>query len=100
MSLLPGAVGTLAPSGEQVVQGVLHDVGTYSSQTGVVGEKGFDVPTLLGLHATTPYLHDGSARILEEVLANEQHTRVALSEVERISLAVFLRSIDARTPLR
>jgi cytochrome c peroxidase len=48
----------------------LHNVGTLSDSSGQrKGEKliGIDTPTLLGLWDTAPYLHDGSARTLEEV---------------------------------
>lgn len=48
----------------------LHDVGTRrSSSGGRLGAllTGIDTPTLIGLHATAPYLHDGSARTLPEV---------------------------------
>lgn len=43
---------------------IRHDVGTISTSSG--GRRGgeidgFDTPTLLGVHLTAPYLHDGSA---------------------------------------
>jgi hypothetical protein len=38
---------------------IRHDVGTISPSSGEL--DGFDTPTLLGLHLTAPYLHDGSA---------------------------------------
>lgn len=96
-SSLPGPVGTLAPNGELEVEAVLHEVGTYNPETDILGEKGFDIPTLLGLHATAPYLHDGSAATLEQVLANPRHVGADLSAAERKDLTVFLRSIDDLT---
>ena len=51
---------------------LLHDVGTLVEHSGDrAGEPltGLRTPTLLGLHATAPYLHDGRAPTLEEALA-------------------------------
>jgi len=47
-----------------------HNMGTArASSGGRLGGPldGIDTPTLLGVHATAPYLHDGSAATLEEV---------------------------------
>jgi cytochrome c peroxidase len=57
---------------------------------------GFDVPTLLGVGASAPYLHDGSARSLGEVLQNPRHAP-PLSEAETADLLAFLVSIDGET---
>ena len=49
-----------------------HDVGTLRTTSGSrLGSAltGIDTPTLLGLHATAPYLHDGSAASLEQVFS-------------------------------
>lgn len=57
-----------------------------------------DTPSLLGLRATAPYLRDGRAATLEEVLVehNEQdrhgHT-AALSDAERRDLIAFLEAL-------
>ena len=53
-SHLPKEVGLLAPFGELEVEVVLQDVGTYHPEIDVLGKNGFDVPTLLGVHATAP----------------------------------------------
>lgn len=50
--------------------GLMHDVGTLRASSG--GRLGgllnaIDTPTLLGLHTTAPYFHNGSAESLEEV---------------------------------
>lgn len=48
----------------------LHDVGTLRTTSGNrLGQAldGIDTPTLRGVWSTAPYLHDGSASILEEV---------------------------------
>jgi YVTN family beta-propeller protein len=94
-SSLPGPVGTLAPDGEEEVVTALVDVGTYAPETDVLGANGFDVPTLLGLHATAPYLHDGRAATLEELL--EWHGPAGLATAEREALVAFLASIDDTT---
>ena len=73
-------------------------MGTFDPEHDVLGANGFDVPTLLGLHATAPYLHDGSAPTLADVLANERHVGRSLSAHEVTALSVFLHSVDADTP--
>lgn len=51
-------------SGPAFTDRASHDVGTG----GV-----FDTPSLLGLYATAPYLHDGRAESLEEVISSHPH---------------------------
>ncbi|HEX7040281.1 MAG TPA: hypothetical protein VF202_09225 [Trueperaceae bacterium] len=97
VSSLPGPVGTLAPDGSLEVVGALRRVGTYDPAADVLGEHGFDVPTLLGLHASAPYLHDGSARDVADVLANAEHAGAPLSPADREALRAFLLSIDEET---
>jgi hypothetical protein len=51
--------------------GLRHDVGTIKPSSGKRAGAtldGFDTPALLGLWATAPYLHDGSAQTLKDVL--------------------------------
>ena len=95
---LPGPVGTLAPDGGPVVREALVDVGTFGPGSGPLGAEGFKIPTLLGLHATAPYFHDGSAPDLEAVLAHPVHAGT-LSGAEVDDLVAFLLSIDDRTPM-
>ena len=97
-SALPGPVGTLAPHGEVEVSAALRDVGTFEEGSVGLGANGFDVPSLLGLHATAPYLHDGSAITLADVLANPRHVPEWLDAAEREALEAFLLSIDEETP--
>ena len=97
VSSLPGPVGSLGVDGAVEVESVLVDVGTFDPARDVLGERGFDVPSLLGIAASAPYLHDGSAATLGEVLDNPAHAPIALSEVERAALVAFLRGIDERT---
>lgn len=54
----------------EVGPGNLHDVGTLRTTSGQrLGQPltGIDTPTLLGVWATAPYLHDGTATTLEDV---------------------------------
>ncbi|NNE69689.1 MAG: DUF1929 domain-containing protein [Rhodothermales bacterium] len=73
----------------------LHDIGTLrASSGGRLGETltGIDTPTLRGVWAGAPYLHDGSALTLRDaVLA---HDTVTLSEAEITSLVAYLQAID------
>ena len=85
---------------------VLHDVGTLSDSSGSrLGTKldGLDVQTLNGLWESSPYLHDGSAKTLREVLVSEDHRdrhgRTShLGESDITDLVHFLRQLDG-TPL-
>jgi MYXO-CTERM domain-containing protein len=84
--------------------GTLYDVGTITSASGyrlwdVL--TGIDTPTLVGLWDTAPYLHDGSAATLRDVLdraaAGSLHGEVAsLSEGQRDELAQYLLELDDR----
>src|SRR5690606_6410293 len=96
-SRLPGEVGTLAPDGEVQVVEALVDVATFVEGEDVLGCNGFDVPSLLGLHASAPYLHDGSAASLDVVLTNEAHVGRRLTSDEVAELVRFLIGIDERT---
>ena len=52
------------------VQPTLHDVGTLRTTSGKrIGATltGIDTPTLLGIHSTAPYFHDGSAPTIADV---------------------------------
>ena len=68
------------PDSTDSVQGKLHDVGTLKQSSGMRGGEpllGIDTPTLNGVWETPPYLHDGSAATLRDVLttanADERH---------------------------
>jgi DNA-binding beta-propeller fold protein YncE len=99
--------GTLAPGDFLTPQGFLvHDVGTLNPAAGNrLGDtlRGFDTPTLKGIWEGGPFLHDGSAATLEEVLGKanpeDRHGRTSqLSAVEKAQLAAFLRQIDDGDP--
>ncbi len=75
--------------------GVLHDIGTIRSASGSrLGQPlvGFDTPTLKGVWATAPYLHDGSASTLADAV--DAHSDVALSARDMSALVSYLRQID------
>lgn len=88
-------------------QGLLHDVGTIGPASGQrLGAEltGLDTPTLVGVWETAPYLHDGSAATLADVLdraaeAGGAHGDVAsLSGEERAQLVAYLLQLDGTTP--
>ena len=75
--------------------GVLHDVGTIRPASG--GRRGrtlpgFDTPTLKGVWATAPYLHDGSAQTLAQAI--NAHSDVSLSGSALGELVSYLQQID------
>jgi cytochrome c peroxidase len=80
------------------VTAVLHEVGTFAAQADITGAAGFDVPTLLGLQATAPYLHSGAARDLHELLALHAPDLAVASGTETADLVAFLLAIDGTTP--
>jgi YVTN family beta-propeller protein len=83
---------------------MLHDVGTNGNPGAGhrLGDTlaGFDTPTLLGLWESGPYLHDGSAATLMDVIttsnAGDLHGHTSqLSARERDQLVAFLRQIES-----
>lgn len=76
----------------------LHDVGTLRSSSGQrlnTQLNGLDTPTLLGLWVTAPYLHNGSAKTLEDSIAAHTANVPSLTSSERTHLANFLRQLDS-----
>lgn len=86
---------------------VRHDVGTLLPSSGqrLGGElDGLDTPTLRGLWQTAPYLHDGSAPMLRDVLvgkniAGKHGWLFGLSETELDQLVAYLQQIDDLEPV-
>lgn len=82
---------------------LLHDVGTITAASGQrLGGPltGLDTPTLHGLWNNAPFLHDGSAATVLDVLepAGDTHGVVSgLSDLERAELAAYLLSLDGST---
>jgi len=80
--------------------GELHDVGTIKPGSGKrLGEglTGIDTPTLRSVWETAPYLHDGSAETLLDVLTTadpEGKHAPGLNDEQRGHLVAYLRQID------
>jgi hypothetical protein len=75
----------------------LHDVGTGDDPREKMGPK-FDTPTLLAVYRTGPYLHDGRAKTLRDVLTTankeDRHGKTShLSAAEVDALVAFLKSL-------
>jgi DNA-binding beta-propeller fold protein YncE/cytochrome c peroxidase len=89
-------------------QDLLHDVGTITTASGTrAGQPLFsiDTPTLLGVWETAPYLHDGSAPTLRDVLTTKNPDGLhgyasALSSQELDELVAYLMQIDDGLPIR
>lgn len=81
---------------------ILHDVGTLLPHSGgrLGGPlPGLDTPGLKGLWDSAPYLHDGSAATLEDVLVSanprDLHGKTAaLTDPDRRDLIAFLEQLD------
>ena len=76
---------------------LVHDVGTGDGPDEGFGPA-FDTPSLRGVWDGAPYLHDGSAPTLLDVLTNrnagDRHGRTSqLTEGEIQDLIAFLRSL-------
>jgi YVTN family beta-propeller protein len=80
--------------------GVFADIGTVKPTTGTrLGGPlpGLDIPTLLGLWKTGPYLHDGSAATLADAV--RAHSTANLSDEQLRQLSVYLRTLgDTDSP--
>ena len=69
------------------------------------GILGFNVPSLISVFASAPYLHSGAAPTLEAVLENVTHRRIGRPDgqdvltksQDRAKLAEFLKTIDRST---
>lgn len=101
-SRLTDEPGTLDPDGNGMIDAVLHDVGT-STPADVRGSGGFDIPSLLGIGMTAPYMHDGSLATLGAVIDSGHPTpgqprARSLTPTDREALIAFLLTIDANTP--
>jgi YVTN family beta-propeller protein len=85
----------------------LHDIGTASAKdraskgdaranfTNPRTPKQWDTPTLRGVWATAPYLHDGSAKTIEEAIQRHKTSEVSsLTSGEIAAIAEYVRSIE------
>jgi DNA-binding beta-propeller fold protein YncE/cytochrome c peroxidase len=83
---------------------VRHDVGTLQKTSGQRLDKpldGLDTPTLKGVWATEPYLHDGSAATLTDVILRAQadpqqrHGQVKSLTTDQVAdLVAYLEQLD------
>jgi 2-keto-4-pentenoate hydratase/DNA-binding beta-propeller fold protein YncE len=84
----------------------VHNVGTISKTSGKrlnAKLEGIDTPTLKGVWATAPYLHDGSAKTLREVLTTKNNKQLhgktaSLSDQQIDDLVSYLQQIDDTEP--
>ena len=63
----------------------------------------YDTPTLLGIYRTAPYLHDGSAKTLRDVLTTQnkedKHGKTSHLKANEIDdMVEFLKSLPYETP--
>jgi YVTN family beta-propeller protein len=85
----------------------LHDIGTANPNdkpsdgdarahfTNPRTPKQWDTPTLRGVWATAPYLHDGSAKTIEEAIKRHQTKEVkTLTPGEIAAIAEYVRSLQ------
>lgn len=96
------------PAGDYLTpQGFLvHDVGTLKPYSGLRLNDtlmGFDTPTLKGIWELGPYLHDGSAATLMDVITvanpKDKHGKTSqLTLREQEQLVAYLMQIDERDP--
>jgi hypothetical protein len=90
----------------------LEGIGTFDAGNAIeirqngaapLGAAGFNVPSLLGVGSSAPYLHNGSAETLEDLFAQHQipggTIASELDAAEQATLATFLRSIDGRSAI-
>ena len=106
LAIFRGAGGCLACHGgtdaSDSAGNVLHDVGTIKASSGKrLGATltGLDTPSLKGVWATAPYLHDGSAATLLDVLttantANKHGAANSLTAAQRTQLVAYLQQVD------
>lgn len=91
-------VGTFDPAAFNEVRGVGTTIVAAN------GSLGFNIPSLLSVFASAPYLHSGGAQTLDEVMQNVTHRSAGTGGVDTLSSAAdraklvkFLKSIDDTT---
>lgn len=97
------AVCHSGPQKTDSAQGILHDVGTITAASGKRNGQtltGLDTPTLNGVWETGPYLHDGSAATLLEVIttrnpADRHGATSQLSATQRNQLIAYLQQLES-----
>lgn len=84
-------------------QFIKHDVGTGRHDASELMGYEYDTPTLLGVYRSAPYLHDGTAATLKDVLTNsnpaDQHGATShLTDGEINQLIAYLKSLPFQSP--
>jgi YVTN family beta-propeller protein len=82
---------------------IRHDVGTGREDKSEKMGTAYDTPTLLGIYKTAPYLHDGKAATLEDVLTKynreDKHGKTShLTPKEVSELVEFLKALPYEDP--
>lgn len=91
---------TLAGGRTNEIRFNLADIGAAAPP---LGGNGFNIPSLLSVHETSPYFYNGLAQTLEEVLNGSQDTfggtrhHFVANATDRANLIAFLKSIDETT---
>lgn len=79
----------------------LHDVGTGGDVREKMGSA-YDTPTLLGVYRSGPYLHDGRAKTLTEVITlntGDRHGTTSHLKSDQVNdLVAFLKSLPFEEP--
>ncbi|HKN44493.1 MAG TPA: hypothetical protein VJW23_11265, partial [Propionibacteriaceae bacterium] len=98
-------VGTFDPA--LFSDGVSNEIrANAAANTQARGVLGFNVPSLISVFASAPYLHSGAAASLDDVLGNVTHRTAGRADhmdllgvpAFRRLLVQFVRSIDRDTP--
>jgi YVTN family beta-propeller protein len=81
---------------------LLHNVGTGDGPTEKMPPE-YDTPTLLGIYRSPPYLHDGRAKTLMDVLTmanpKDKHGKTSQLTKEQLEdLVAFVKSLPYETP--
>ena len=81
----------------------LHDVGTGRTDPSEKMPLKYDTPTLLGVYRSAPYLHDGTAATLRDLLTTSnvggKHSKTSqLNEQQVEDLVEFLKSLPYEDP--
>ncbi|HEX3148352.1 MAG TPA: hypothetical protein VHR66_09735 [Gemmataceae bacterium] len=81
---------------------LVHNVGTGDGPTEKMPPE-YDTPTLLGIYRSPPYLHDGRAKTLMDVLTTanpkDQHGKTShLTKEQLAEIVAFVKSLPYETP--
>jgi hypothetical protein len=95
-------VGTFTLAGGRVNE-IRFNGADISQAIAPLGANGFNIPSLLSVHATAPYFYNGLAQTLEQVLDGSQDTfggtrhHFVADPLQRADLIRFLQTIDQKT---